>query len=155
MDAMCSYMRVLSWTLIILEQENLHLSKPCHLWPVRPCVSLSFLHELNMVYQMISWLSHHEVPVFFFYAQAAWDLVTQVKQDCQDFLLTYFPSRQMQKAAMPWSIRKFVLGLLKSSGKVLNDEASTPECQSCQMKMPLCGCPVGMTSSCLRSRVTA
>lgn len=43
----------------------LHLSKPCHLWPVRPCVSLSFLHELNMVYQMISWLSHHEVPVFF------------------------------------------------------------------------------------------
>lgn len=28
----------------------LHLSKPCHLWPVRPCaayVSLSFLHELN------------------------------------------------------------------------------------------------------------
>lgn len=28
----------------------LHLFKPCHLWPVRPCaacVSLSFLHELN------------------------------------------------------------------------------------------------------------
>lgn len=43
----------------------LHLSKPCHLWPVRACVSLSFLHELNMAYQMISWLSHHEVLGFF------------------------------------------------------------------------------------------
>lgn len=43
----------------------LHLSKPCYLWPVRACVSLSFLHELNIVYQMISWLSHHEVPGFF------------------------------------------------------------------------------------------
>lgn len=63
----------------------LHLSKPCHLWPVRPCVacvSLSFLHKLNRVDQMTSggpfWLSHPEVPLFSMHRQLGHCYVGQV-----------------------------------------------------------------------------
>lgn len=45
----------------------LHLSKPCHLWPVRPCaasVGLSFLHELN---RCIRWSPGFLIMKFLFF----------------------------------------------------------------------------------------